>query len=136
MTHRDLYADARRIGERLRQRGHVALADRITDDIDAGSTSSEILFALRSTLNHALDVLSPDDDERLALAELRDAIDSTLTALPRKRAPSERPSAEGWRAGVGREELRSQAIASRQPGELDEGDHPREVRLPRRPGGP
>jgi hypothetical protein len=82
MSPRDLYADGRHVAKRLSDSGHLELARRIADEIDGGSTSSEILFGLRSVLDQALGVLRPDDDARPAASELRKAIDRTLGDTP------------------------------------------------------
>jgi hypothetical protein len=46
----DLYGDAHGLAISLRARGFEEWADRITEDISAGATGTEIVMRLRSTL--------------------------------------------------------------------------------------
>ena len=76
MPHRDVYAESQGLAEHLAEQGHEDAARRIEDAIRGGSTSSEILFDLRSELNKLLDDGRVLDTQLYARTlELRSPID-------------------------------------------------------------
>ena len=76
---RDYYADADELAERLIERGHGDWSERIESAIKNGSTSTEILMALRWQLAQLIDADLGLDDDTLDLARsLHADIDAAL----------------------------------------------------------
>jgi len=78
-TSRDLYEESELLAAELEKRGEAEAATRIRDAIAGGSTSSEILFGLRSEFDRLLDRGVGGDVEMAAwIADLRAGVKEAL----------------------------------------------------------
>ena len=80
MGSRDLYAQARELAQRLTAAGFRPWATELEVTIAGGTTSTEILMGLRSTLQRLVQQEAPRLDEPLCrmARELADAISAAL----------------------------------------------------------
>jgi hypothetical protein len=78
-TSRDVYAECKQLAEALSSSGERDAAQRLIDAIEAGSTSSEILFDLRGELDRLIDAGELGNQRLLAWAsDLRAAVSSAV----------------------------------------------------------